>query len=319
MKKILLFGEPMVMFLGNEVGALSKVDNYKKRIAGAELNVAIGLKRLGLDPIYYCRLGKDQFGDYIEASLQKRNIDNVITRGDGYTGFQFKSKTEDHEADVYYYRKGSEASKLSISDFEEYDFKQLDWVHITGIPLALSKEMNDLCFYIVKKCKEFNIPFSFDPNVRYQLWDDSKAMIHQMNKLAYESDVFLPGIQEARLLSGLNSIDDMAEFYLCHGTKAVIFKNGKEGSIYFDKYKKVEVPGVYLGKTVDTVGAGDGFAVGVIYSMLNRFDSETMLKNANIIGSRQVTVEGDNEGLPTCEELKKLVKRRELYELTDSN
>ena len=55
---------------------------------------------------------------------------------------------------------------------------------------------------------------------------------------------------------------------------------------------------------VDTVGAGDGFAVGVLSGILEGLDLKTSVKRGNAIGAIQVMNIGDNEGLPTPEELK---------------
>ena len=47
MKKTLLFGEPMALLLADTPGALEGVEHFTRRMSGAEVNVAIGLTRLG--------------------------------------------------------------------------------------------------------------------------------------------------------------------------------------------------------------------------------------------------------------------------------
>jgi 2-dehydro-3-deoxygluconokinase len=44
---VLTYGEAMALFAATETGPLEKVERFSKRIAGAELNVATGLARLG--------------------------------------------------------------------------------------------------------------------------------------------------------------------------------------------------------------------------------------------------------------------------------
>ena len=53
---------------------------------------------------------------------------------------------------------------------------------------------------------------------------------------------------------------------------------------------------------IDTVGAGDGFAAGIISGHLEALCSKDMLIRANAIGAIQVQTLGDNEGLPNIEE-----------------
>jgi 2-dehydro-3-deoxygluconokinase len=46
-----------------------------KRVAGAELNVATGLARLGLNVGWVSRVGDDSFGHFVLDSLKKEGID----------------------------------------------------------------------------------------------------------------------------------------------------------------------------------------------------------------------------------------------------
>ncbi|MET0849066.1 MAG: PfkB family carbohydrate kinase, partial [Pseudomonas sp.] len=54
---------------------------------------------------------------------------------------------------------------------------------------------------------------------------------------------------------------------------------------------------------VDTVGAGDGFAVGMISALLENHSFADAVQRANWIGSRAVQSRGDMEGLPTRAEM----------------
>ena len=71
MSDVILFGEPMVMFVAETEGPLDEVENFTKLLAGADVNVAIGLKRLGHSVTYATRLGRDPFGTYIEKKLRE--------------------------------------------------------------------------------------------------------------------------------------------------------------------------------------------------------------------------------------------------------
>lgn len=58
------------------------------------------------------------------------------------------------------------------------------------------------------------------------------------------------------------------------------------------------VPGFKVEKVVDTVGAGDGLAAGVISGILEGMSTEDSVKRGNAIGAMQVMNISDNEGLP---------------------
>lgn len=68
-------GEAMAMFVATQTGELTDVEQFIKRVAGAELNVATGLARLGLKVGWVSRVGNDSFGRFIVKSLEKEGID----------------------------------------------------------------------------------------------------------------------------------------------------------------------------------------------------------------------------------------------------
>jgi 2-dehydro-3-deoxygluconokinase len=99
-------------------------------------------------------------------------------------------------------------------------------------------------------------------------------------------------------------VEAIARFYIDKGAQVVITKSGSDGAFVTKKGKDtINVPGFKVQKVVDTVGAGDGFAVGVLHGYLNGLAWPEAALRANAIGSLQVQNEGDNEGLPSLEEL----------------
>ncbi|WP_259698429.1 carbohydrate kinase family protein, partial [Pseudomonas fluorescens] len=83
----------------------------------------------------------------------------------------------------------------------------------------------------------------------------------------------------------------------------VVIKLGPDGAYYRTQQDQGFVPGVPVTNVVDTVGAGDGFAVGMISALLENSSVPDAVQRANWIGSRAVQSRGDMEGLPTRAEL----------------
>ena len=109
MCEVLTIGEPMVMFLADTKQPLSQVDHFTKMIAGAELNVAMGLSRLGHSVSYMTQVGEDPFGEYIKDFLKKEQIDTSYIKetNEAPTGFQIKNQVDAGDPEVIYFRKGS--------------------------------------------------------------------------------------------------------------------------------------------------------------------------------------------------------------------
>lgn len=306
---VITYGEAMAMFIAKDTGDLSQVNEFTKKVSGAELNVSIGLSRLGFNVAWLSRVGNDSLGQFVISQVEKENIyrDLISIDQEHPTGFQLKSKASNGEDPIVeYFRKGSAASYLSIDDFSEPHFRNSKHLHLTGVAAGISSTSYELSLYLSNFMKSIGKTVSFDPNLRPTLWKSQDEMIYKINTLAFQSDWVLPGIKEGKVLTGCELPQDIADFYLKQGVKLVILKLGEKGAYIKDASGYEEfVPAFYVSKVVDTVGAGDGFAVGVISALLEGKSLSDALKRGNKIGSLAVQVVGDSEGLPTRAQLGK--------------
>uniref|UniRef100_UPI0034508760 sugar kinase n=1 Tax=Carnobacterium sp. TaxID=48221 RepID=UPI0034508760 len=308
---VILVGEAMGVFAANESGPLLESKNYSRGVAGAEVNVGIGLSRLDFDVSLLTKLGKDPFGKHIHNYLIKEKIDTrYVTFDDNHTtGLMLKNKVATGDPQTYYYRDGSAFSTLSVETIKnKIDFKNIRLLHVTGIPPALNKTTRSVIHYLMDAAKEAGTFITFDPNLRHELWEDKEIMIQTMNELAKYANIILPGIEEGKVLTGLNTTEEIADFYLNMGVDSVVIKTGKDGAFIKEKNKSSEhISGFKVDNIVDTVGAGDGFAVGIISGYLDNLSLSDSAKRANAIGSIQVQNQSDNEGLPNRNELNKYI------------
>jgi 2-dehydro-3-deoxygluconokinase len=312
MPEIILIGEPMAMFVADYVGKLEDIEKFTRSLAGAEVNVCIGLKRLGYDVSYVTKLGVDPFGKYVKNFLVNEGIDTSYITFDSKfpTAFQIKSKTEVGDPEVVYFRRGSAASHMGKEDIENINFEEVKHVHVTGIPPALSETCKEATYEMIRKAKEKGLFVTFDPNLRPNLWPSKEEMVRVINDIASKCDMVLPGVGEGLTLTGSDDPNAIADFYLNLGVKTVIVKVGDKGAFVKTKDESFTVPGFEVEKVVDTVGAGDGFAVGIISGLLEKLPLREAVLRGNAIGSLQVMVTGDNEGLPNREKLEQYLNEK---------
>lgn len=305
MAKVITLGEPMAMFVATELGSLAEAQHYAKSLAGSELNVSVGLRRLGHEVLYVTKLGDDPFGQSIDHFLQKEQIQRWPLGFDHRhpTGFQLKAKVVEGDPEVVYFRKHSAASYLTAEDVEMLSWEGVAHVHITGIPLALSQGCYEAVLALVAKAKVQKLPITFDPNLRPSLWPSSKKMIETVNQIAQSCDWVLPGLAEGQLLTGYKTPETIAKAYQDQGIYGVIVKLGQKGAYVAYDQQNFYVPGFAVEQVIDTVGAGDGFAAGVISGFLEGLSVFEAVRQGNALGAMQVQVSGDNEGLPSHSEL----------------
>ncbi|WP_313643579.1 sugar kinase [Pseudomonas sp.] len=289
---VLCFGETMAMFVAEQAGDLAQVGAFSKRIAGADSNVAIGLARLGFAVRWLSRVGDDSLGRFVLASLRREGLDcgSVEIDAGCPTGFQLKSRCDDgSDPAVEYFRAGSAASHMST---------------------ALSSSCRALSHALIDSMRAAKRTVSFDPNLRPSLWPDQPSMVREINALAVKAQWVLPGLEEGRLLTGQRTPADIAAFYLDQGVEHVVIKLGDTGAYYRNQREAGQVAAVPVANVVDTVGAGDAFAVGVVSALLEGRALVEAVARGNWCGSRAVQSRGDMEGLPSRSELQAHELRR---------
>jgi len=304
---VALFGEAMLLLVADRPGPLENAEAFHKRTAGAETNVAIGLARLGLKVGWASRLGTDSMGRYLIAAMKGEGIDcsHVICDSAQRTGFQFKGRvTDGSDPPVEYHRKGSAASQMGPADVDEAWLRSACHLHATGVFPAISDSSLQAALKSMDVMRAAGRTISFDTNLRPTLWSSTETMRHWVNELASRADWVLPGIEEGLLLTGHTKPEDVARFYRERGAKLVVVKLGAEGAYYdSDVAGTGRVDGFPVKEVIDTVGAGDGFAAGVVSALLEGRSVPEAVRRGAWIGARAVQVLGDTEGLPTRAEL----------------
>jgi 2-dehydro-3-deoxygluconokinase len=306
MLDVVTFGEAMMLLVAGQTGPLEQVETFHKRTAGAETNVAIGLARLGLRVGWASRLGTDSMGRYLLAAMTQEGIDctHVVCDPAQKTGFQFKGRVNDgSDPPVEYHRQGSAASCMGVTDIDAAWLTGARHLHATGVFAAISDHTLPAARQTMDLMRAAGRTVSFDPNLRPTLWATPEHMRSSINDLATRADWVLPGLEEGRFLTGEKTPEGIASFYLKGGASLVVVKLGSEGAYFESATDSGYVPGFPVAQVVDTVGAGDGFAVGVISALLDGLSVPEAVKRGAWIGARAVQVLGDSEGLPTRAEL----------------
>ena len=304
-EKIMLVGEPLGLFIARTEGPLDEVSEYSCAVAGAEFNVAVGLSRLEHPVGYLTKLGQDPFGKRVKKVMEQNGIGTeLMTWSEARsTGFMLKSRVSSGDPEIFYFRRNSAASTLSREDIEQVDLTGYRWLHLTGILPALSASTREAALRLIERAREHGMTVSFDPNLRPQLWESREEMVSVINALAAKSDYVFPGAAEGLILAGSDKPEEICAFYRSLGVGTIAVKVGKKGAYVSHGEESFLVPGCPVKEVVDTVGAGDGFAAGTISALMEGLPLSEAVRRGNAVGAVQITFRGDNEGLPTREQL----------------
>lgn len=303
---VVTLGEALVLMAADQPGPLATVQSFTAYTAGAETNVAVGLARLGLRVGWASRLGDDAYGHQLLQAFTREGIDcqQVAMVPGERTGFMYKGRVDDgSDPPIDYHRRGSAASQMRPQDLDMNWFAHARHLHVTGVFPALSNNTLAATRLSMQTMREQGRTISFDPNLRPALWSDAAHMRDTLNDLAAQADWVLPGLEEGRQLTGQQTPEDMAKFYAQAGASHVVVKLGADGAYYQGPDAQGYVSAYPVAHVVDTVGAGDAFAVGVISGLLEQLPLQKAVQRAAWMGARAVQVRGDTEGLPTREAL----------------
>jgi 2-dehydro-3-deoxygluconokinase len=270
---VLTFGEALVVFHPASAPVLHR------DVAGAEVNMAVALARLGRPVTYVTRVGDDPFGRAIADRLAPEPLQaDVRVDAEAPTGIYFREHGDSGPRRVYYYRAGSAASRLGPADLP--DLQAFALVHATGITAALSAS----CRAAVEHAAGGARAFSLDVNHR-------PALI----SAADLRDAIEPWLARCDLV--FLSDDDAAvlgpDEALAAGARAVVHTQGERGARYIDRDGgdvHVAPPPV---DAVDTVGAGDAFAAGFLDAWLDGAAPAAALERGCALGAAAVARLGD--------------------------
>ncbi|GEK60162.1 sugar kinase [Marinococcus halophilus] len=316
MQDVLTIGDAMITMNPKQRGPMRFTTEFERRIGGAELNVAVGCARLGLQTGMITRLGRDEFGRHILNTLRGEGIDMSGTALEEHyaTPVNFKETLENGNGRTFYYRFPSPTEELTVQHIKEQLSKQPKVFYMTGVFASLRPENVEMLREAARFAREQGTLTAMDPNIRLKLWSREAAGEAIRSLLPY-ADIMLSGKDEADILFGGQSIEEHIASFQSYGIDRIIIKNGSEGAAgKHGSSKTVYQPAEKVEKAADTVGAGDGFNAGFLYGLLQGYPLEKALKIGSVAGAKVVQVAGDNEGLPLLEEVEAALGNEERVE-----
>ncbi|PAQ13803.1 2-dehydro-3-deoxygluconokinase [Bacillaceae bacterium SAOS 7] len=330
MGRIVCFGEIMMRL--NPSGNLRflQADTFHVSYAGSEANVAVSLANLGLVSSFVSSVPDNEVGQGAIHSLRKFGVDTgFINRSGERLGIYFVEKgASQRPSKVIYDRKHSAIATAVLEDFHwDEIFQDAQWFHFSGITPALNENVAAICYEACKEAKRRNIKVSCDLNYRSKLWTKEQAS-NVMTRLMKYVDICIGNEEDAEKVFNIEcghsdehfqSVDydsyrsvaeilmekfdfEMVALTLRESLSAN--RNLWSGLLYDGEHyhlsKKYDV------NIVDRLGAGDSFAAGVIYSIINSFSGEKSINFAVAASCLKHTMEYDFN-LSTVDEIENLM------------
>lgn len=298
-----LIGGPLLSYPSR--GKLVTVENMGLYNGGCATNTGIALARLGIKTGVIGRVGADGLGDFLVNVLERNGID---TRGITRSITKNTSATmvildENGERSFIHYIGSNGEFGIDHIDFEL--LKDTKIAHIAGSFLLPRFDGHETA-ETLKKLKQMGVMTSVDT-----AWDFTGKWLSTIEECLPYIDIFVPSLDEAQMISGKQTPEQIAEFFLSYGIDTVAIKMGERGSFAQNSKEKIFMLPFDV-EVKDTTGAGDAFVGGFLASIVRGLSLEESLKLGNAVGAMCVTSFGASSGIKTWEKTLDFIKNNDM-------
>jgi len=282
---IVAFGEAMVRMSPPDFKRLEQTTTLDLHIGGAELNVAVGASRLGLNCAWVSKLPDNPLGRMIANKARELGVDisQVIWQNEGRAGLYFlEFGASPRSSSVLYDRANSSFSSIKPGQLDWQNIlKDTKCLHLTGITPAVSQSAAQASMEAIKAAKACGCKVSLDLNYRAKLWSRQQAGKTLSSMMDYV-DILITTRGDSHTVFNIKAEtdEDLAAILLKRYPIEVVAVSYREGdtvwrciwSALAQTRNKTFKTGTYSIDIVDQVGRGDSFAAGFLYGYISSDD-----------------------------------------------
>lgn len=278
-----------------EAGHDATIERSFDRVGGCAVNVAITLQNLGSTPYVVSRLGDDETGLKIEQYFASLPLPTsfISRKAGGKTGYCI-AVIDGSGQRTFFTEKGCETEFpndiLAISEGCAFHS-----IYITGYYLLNSVTAAQAIKFVEHKRQERCQVF-FDPGPLV-----GSIMVSQLKKMISLSDWMIPNSTEMEVIAGMIGCgDDPITALQKQGCENIIVKKGEHGADVYTNDNKFTAQGFRV-NPIDTNGAGDSFAGGLIHALAEGLSVNHAVEIASACGAITSTIEGSHGAFTSIE------------------
>lgn len=316
MAEIWTMGEALVEIMRTEVNKpLNETALFKGPYPSGSSSIMIStVARMGHSGGIISGVGNDEFGQCILNRLRKDGVDTskVLVDQDGVTACAFVSYDDKGERKFLFHWDDTPATKALMPDVTEASLKEAKYFHIMGCALTARLSYGWEIVNTARAMKKQGTKISFDPNVRVEHLTNPKKRKESfeiINAVLEITNVFAPGIDELKLLTGIDDIEGSVKKCFENSNLEVLFlKRGSEGSRIYTRDGQVVEQGLYKVEAIDPTGAGDTAIGAFLCALIERKNMNECAEIAAAAGALNVAAFGPMEGFISPENVEAIRK-----------
>lgn len=327
---VITLGRSSIDLYSQNIGvSFNDIKGFDAFVGGSPLNIAVACSRLGVDVSLLTAVGNDKVGEFIVDFLQRENVNthSIPVKNNARSSAVVLGIEPPDKFPLVFYRDNAADSQITIDDVQNANIQEYKILVINGTALNI-EPTRSANFFAVEIAEKNNVQVVFDLDFRADQWHDYRAFGLTVRAILPKVKIAI-GTEEEILAATMSdssqviikdqqisapeikgNIEVSIKQLLSCGIETLIVKRGEAGvSIYKKDGSKTDVPGFPV-KVLNVLGAGDAFAGGFIYGLLQGWDLYKSCRMGNASGAQVVTKAGCANFMPTLEESLRFIEEK---------
>lgn len=327
-RDVITIGRSSIDLYSQNIGAsFNNIKGFDAFVGGSPLNIAVACSRLGVDACLLTGVGNDKVGEFIIHFLNKEGINTncIPVKKSCRSSAVILGIVPPDKFPLVFYRDNAADSQINIDDVINAKIQDYKILVLNGTALNI-EPTRSANFFAAEIAVKNNVQVVFDLDFRADQWHDYKAfgltvqdILPKVNiAIGTEEEILAATISDSSQVTIKDQqisapeikgdIESSIKQLLSCGIETLIVKRGEAGvSIYRKDNNRVDVPGFPV-EVLNVLGAGDAFAGGFLYGILQGWDLYKACRMGNVSGAQIVTKKGCANFMPTLQESLSFIK-----------
>ncbi len=317
---LMTLGRVSMDLFSESIGApFEKIESFETSVGGSPTNIAIASARLGLTVAAITAVGDDKTGDFVIETLNHEKVDtHYIPRKAGTrTGMAVVGVQPPSQFPLVFYRDNAADIHLTIDDIDAAPIADSRALLLSGTALSRGT-CRDATLYAARVGHQAETIVFMDLDLRLDQWTHPRAYGLNVRTVFASVDVLIgteeeffaalaphpESIMQGNAVSDQTYLDHLLQSLLeRYPTITLVVKRGANGVSIIRANHPIENVAGFPVEVLNTVGAGDAFASGLIYGRLQGWDWYKSARLANACGALVVTRNGCSKAMAYHDEI----------------
>jgi 5-dehydro-2-deoxygluconokinase len=327
---IITIGRSSIDLYSQNIGySFNDIKGFDAFVGGSPLNIAVACTRLGASATLLTAVGNDKVGEFIVDFLNKEgvNTNSIPVKPQSRSSAVVLGIEPPDKFPLVFYRENAADSQISIDDVQNAKVEDYKILLINGTALNV-EPTRSATFYATEIANKNNVDVVLDLDFRADQWHDYRAFGLTVRAILPKVKIAI-GTEEEILAATLidtsqvvikdqqisapeikGDIEVSIKELIASGIEILLVKRGEAGvSIYKNDGSREDVPGFPV-EVLNVLGAGDAFAGGFLYGILQGWDLFKSCRMGNASGAQVVTKKGCANFMPTLDESLQFIEEK---------